>query len=183
MTDLTPVIGSNLAQLRRQKGLTLDRLAELSGVSKTMIGQIERGESNPTVNTLWRIAAGLHVSFGKLIDTGRPATELVRFNELEPIRDDEDGMTLYHLFSFEQDKRFEIFSVILAPHSTHQSDPHEEGSEEYLLLNEGALEVTIGSETLSLASGDAARFEADKLHIYTNPTEQIVRFQNIIYYA
>ena len=129
MTDLTPIIGNNLYQLRRQKSLSLDKLAELSGVSKAMIGQIERGESNPTVNTLWKIAAGLRVPFGKLIDTGKPTAEVVRFDELDPIKDDDNGTTLYMLFSANQENRFEIFSVILSPHCTHKADPHEEGSE------------------------------------------------------
>lgn len=182
MNDLTPIIGSNLAQLRRQKGLTLDKLADLSGVSKAMIGQIERGESNPTVNTLWKIAAGLHVAFGKLIDARKPMAELVRLSELSPIKDDEDGMSLFLLFSFDQDKRFEIFSVSLAPQCTHLSDPHEAGSDEYTLLTEGTLEITVGPEIHRLTQGDAIRFQADKPHTYRNPTDNIARFQSILYY-
>ena len=182
MDDLTPIIGNNLAQLRRQRGLSLDKLADLSNVSKAMIGQIERGESNPTVNTLWKIAAGLRVPFGKLIDTGKPTTKLVYLNELDPIKDDENGMTLFLIFSFDQDKPFEIFTVELAPQYTHLSDPHEARSEEYLLLTEGALEITIENETHRLNAGDAIRFQADRPHTYRNPGDRVARFQNIIYY-
>ncbi len=183
MNDLTPIIGENLAQLRRQKGFSLDRLAELSGVSKAMIGQIERGESNPTVNTLWKIAAGLHVSFGKLINTEKPEAELVRLKELEPLKNDNEGLTLYLLFSFDQEKRFEIFSAILAPGTIHEGNPHENGAEEYLLITEGVLEVTVGMKTNRLSAGDALRFCADTPHVYHNPTNSVTRFQNIIYYA
>lgn len=182
MSDLTPIIGNNLAELRRQKGLSLDKLADLSGVSKAMIGQIERGESNPTVNTLWKIASGLHVSFGKLISESKPVAELVRLSQLKPLKDDDDGMVLLPLFSFDQDKSFEIFTVSLSPQCTHLSDAHVKGSEEYLLLSEGDLELVIGSETYRLTKGDAIRYQADKPHIYRNSTDTIVRFQNIIYY-
>ena len=183
MTDLTPIIGNNLNQLRRQKALSLDKLAELSGVSKAMIGQIERGESNPTVNTLWKIAAGLRVPFGKLIDTGKPTAEIVRMADLEPIQDDDHGTTLYMLFSENQEKRFELFSVVLSPHGVHHADPHEEGSEEYLVLTDGNLDVAVGSETYSLNQGDAIRFQADRPHSYRNTTDREVRFQTILSYS
>lgn len=182
MSDLTPIIGNNLAQLRRQKGLSLDKLADLSGVSKAMIGQIERGESNPTVNTLWRIASGLHVSFGKLIAENKPAAQLVRMSELKPVADADDGMTLMPVFSFDQNKGFEIFTVSLLPHCTHLSDPHVKGSEEYLLLTEGDLELVVGSEAYMLKQGDAIRYQADQPHNYYNSTDNIARFQIIIYY-
>ena len=183
MSDLTPIIGNNLAQLRRQKGLSLDKLSDLSGVSKAMIGQIERGESNPTVNTLWKIASGLHVSFGKLIADNKPVAEVVRMSQLKPLKDDNDGMILLPLFSFDQNKGFEIFSVSLSPNCTHLSDPHVEGSEEYLLLSAGSLELVTGSETYHLNQGDAIRFQADKPHIYRNITDQMLHFQIIIYYS
>lgn len=182
MDDLTSVIGVNLSQIRHKRGLTLDKLAETSGVSKAMIGQIERGESNPTVNTLWKLAAGLHVSFGKLINTGRPPVKVVRLCELAPIKDDDNGMTLYHLFSNDQDNQFEVFSVVLAPRCVHQAAPHQENSEEYDLITEGNVIIDIGPETLELAPGDAIRFKADKPHTYYNHTDKPVRFQSILYY-
>jgi transcriptional regulator with XRE-family HTH domain len=182
MYDLTPIIGENLAKLRRKKRLSLDKLSELSGISKAMIGQIERGESNPTVNTLWKIASGLRVSFGKLIDTNQPATELVRLDDITPIIDN-DGITLLPMFSFDYDKGFEIFSITMAPHCVHEAAGHVGGSEEYVLSFEGDLEIIVESETYTLAAGDAIRFKADKTHTYRNPSDKIVRFQNILYYS
>lgn len=181
MSDLTSVIGYNLARIRKKKGLSLDKLAESSGVSKAMIGQIERGESNPTVNTLWRIATGLHVSFSELLTEEKSAVELVRFSELHAFSDS-DGITVYPLFAFDQDKRIEIFTITLAPNCCHLSDPHDEGSEEYLIISEGTLELVVGAENYKLGPGDAVRYRADKPHIYRNDTDEVVRFHNIIYY-
>lgn len=181
MNDLTSVIGRNLSRLRKQKGLSLDKLAESSGVSKAMLGQIERGESNPTVNTLWRIATGLHVSFSELLTEEKGSVELIRFGEIRPFTDS-DGMTVYPVFAFDQTKRFEILTVTLPAHCNHVSDPHDEGAEEYLIISAGTLDLVVGSDNFRLGPGDSIRYRADKPHIYRNSTEETVKFQNIIYY-
>ncbi|HMM20988.1 MAG TPA: helix-turn-helix domain-containing protein [Selenomonadales bacterium] len=183
MDNLSGVIGANLAALRRQRGLSLDKVAELSGVSKAMIGQIERAESNPTVATLWKIASGLKVSFSELITEQRPRVELIRECAISPMIDSGDGMTVYPFFPFEQDRRFEIFVIDLAAGARHSSEPHEPGSEEYLLLTKGSLELAIGGETHALQAGDAIRYQADRPHAYHNPGRETARFQNLIYYG
>ena len=66
--QLNEIIAMNLKRLRAERGLSLGKLSELSGVSKVMLSQIEKGESSPTINTLWKIANGLQVSYTKLID-------------------------------------------------------------------------------------------------------------------
>ena len=179
MNDLTSVIANNLAQIRHQKKLSLDKLSALSGVSKAMLGQIERAESNPTVNTLWKIASGLHVPFNRLITTNKPKAELVRLSEVESISDS-DGMTIFPQFSLNQEKNLEIFLIMLAPRGCHISDPHDINSEEYVLLIDGELEIEIGEQKYHLHPGDAIYFQSDQLHAYRNLTDEIVRFQNII---
>jgi transcriptional regulator with XRE-family HTH domain len=67
-----PVVGSNLRRIRTMRGLSLERLARASGVSRAMLGQIELGQSTPTINTIWKIARALNCQFSVLI-TNRPA--------------------------------------------------------------------------------------------------------------
>src|SRR5262245_40312410 len=67
--DLTPVVGGNLRRLRSQRGLSLERLSQLSGVSRAMLGQIELGQSAPTINVLWKISSALGVPFSALISS------------------------------------------------------------------------------------------------------------------
>jgi len=179
MKDLTVVIGKNLAQLRHQKKLSLDKLSEISNVSKAMLGQIERAESNPTVNTLWKIASGLRVPFNRLIATNNSKAELVRFSEIESIGDT-DGMTVFPQFSFNQESDFEIFLITLDPQCSHLSDPHDINSEEYVLLIDGNLEIEVGGQNYQLTPGDGIHFQSDQLHTYRNLTDKMVRFQNII---
>ena len=65
MQSLT--VGRELKSIRQSRGLTLDELAEMTGVSKPMLGQIERGQSSPTINTLWKIATGLKAPLSSLL--------------------------------------------------------------------------------------------------------------------
>ncbi|EHP1862751.1 helix-turn-helix transcriptional regulator, partial [Salmonella enterica] len=69
MDNLTHYLATTLRTLRHQRGWSLSRLAEISGVSKAMLGQIERNESSPTVATLWKIATGLNVPFSMFISS------------------------------------------------------------------------------------------------------------------
>ncbi len=183
MSDLSAIIGANLAEIRKTRGLSLDKVAELSGVSKAMIGQIERGESNPTVATLWKIALGLRVSFSEFITEKRRAVELVRYADLPPVADEAGGMKVYLLFPYRPTQPFEAFIVTLASGCCHSSDAHEPGAEEYILLMAGTLEVAIGPTTYLLKPGDAIRYRADQPHVYRNAGVDEVRFQNIVCYA
>lgn len=77
MEEINKIIGRNLKSFRITNKLSLERAAELTGVSKTMIGQIERGESSPTITTIWKIANGLKISFTSLIDNPQPDTKVI----------------------------------------------------------------------------------------------------------
>src|SRR5438067_6275688 len=71
-TDLTASVGKNLRRLRTDRGLSLEQLAKLSGVSRSMLGQIELGQSAPTINVLWKIAQALDEPFSALLADARP---------------------------------------------------------------------------------------------------------------
>ncbi len=77
MENLARFLSTTLKQLRQQRGWSLSRLAEATGVSKAMLGQIERNESSPTVATLWKIATGLNVPFSTFISPPQSATPVM----------------------------------------------------------------------------------------------------------
>lgn len=180
---ISKIIGNNLARIRKARGLSLDKVAEQTEVSKPMLGQIERGESNPSIATVWKIVNGLHVPFTELLTEKKTEIELVRSREAIPIIDDEIGVTVYPLFSFQQDRRFEIFFVTLNANSSYPSEPHDDGSEEYVLMLQGTLEVGVGEAFRALSAGDVLKFQADQRHIYRNISNQAVSFYSIVYYA
>ncbi|TEB40949.1 XRE family transcriptional regulator, partial [Flavobacterium circumlabens] len=61
MKDIHTIVAHNLSQYRTSQQLSLSTVSKLTGVSKTMLNQIENGQSNPTITTLWKIANGLHL--------------------------------------------------------------------------------------------------------------------------
>ncbi len=69
-TDLAPIVGNNLRRLRTRRQLSLEKLSQQSGVSRAMLGQIELGQSAPTINVLWKIARALEVTFSAMISMG-----------------------------------------------------------------------------------------------------------------
>lgn len=133
-----------------------------------MLSQIERGESNPTVNTLWKIATGLRVSFYDLLQEDRQEIEPVRHVFCPLINDTANGLSLFS-FPFKSDKPFEVFTAKLQPQCTHFASPHAVGSEEYVLLSKGALYIHVNNTDYKLQGGDALRFPADQPHHYHNP--------------
>ncbi|MFD2705093.1 helix-turn-helix domain-containing protein [Salibacterium lacus] len=181
--QLNAHIGKKLREIRNRKGLSLDETAERTGVSKPMLGQMERGVSNPTVGTLWKIADGLQVPFTTFVEVERPPAAKISFDELETLEGERGGFDVKPVFSKDSHTPFEVFYVDLSPNRHYYSDAHQEGVEEYIFLNKGELGVVVGSDTFQLQKGDALRFEADVDHGYINETKEMVRFMMIIYYS
>src|SRR6478609_7736943 len=111
MEEINLIVAKNLKGFRESKKLSLERVSELTGVSKTMIGQIERGESSPTITTIWKIANGLKISFTSLINSPQPDTKVILRSETQALSEDNGKYRVYPNFPFENDKRFEVFSI------------------------------------------------------------------------
>jgi transcriptional regulator with XRE-family HTH domain len=169
-SDLTPIVGGNLRRLRMKRGLSLERLSRASGVSRAMLGQIELGQSTPTINVLWKIARALGVPFSGLItnrDVGR--TTVMPAARAKVLTSHDGGFTSRALFPFDEPRTTEFYELRLAPLSSEVADPHPPGTVENLVVTSGALEMTVGAERHLLGTGDAILFEADVPHQYRNP--------------
>lgn len=175
-------IGKNLNRLRKNRGFSLDKVAEITGVSKAMLGQIERGESNPTVTTLWKIANGLHVSFTSLMENKKLSVSIIDRSKISPLKEKGEDYQVYPLFPFDPEKQFEIFSICLEAQCKHESEGHNKGVEEYIIVSKGVLEIRIEQETYLINQGNAIRFVADRPHCYYNPTARPLHYHVVIYY-
>ncbi|MDQ0268813.1 helix-turn-helix domain-containing protein [Cytobacillus purgationiresistens] len=182
MENIQKNIGTNLRSIRKKRGHSLDATAELTGVSKAMLGQIERGESNPTVTTLWKIATGLQVSFSSLIMDEPSSVHVVKLNDVVPIMEYEGNYRVYPIFPFDPRKKFEIFSVEIETGYEHASHKHNEGVEEYLTVISGTLELEIHQECYKIEKGNSIRFLANKEHIYRNIGTDMILYQTVLYY-
>lgn len=182
MDSLSRVISENLKRIREEKKLSLDSVAKLSGVSKSMLGQIERCEVNPTVSTMWKIANGLKVSFTQFINHTETNIELVDTNKLVPLLEDEGRVKIYSTFSFDSTRRFELYSVEFETNGYLSTEPHLQGTQEFITVFSGEVTITLGEKSHVVTTGNAIRFKADETHSYKNTGDSNCLLHMVIFY-
>ncbi|WP_028544032.1 helix-turn-helix domain-containing protein [Paenibacillus taiwanensis] len=174
-------IGKRLRHYRQQLNMTLDDLAELTGVSKPMLGQIERGTSNPTVATLWKIASGLQVPLTAFI-LENPSLKVVRADDQPQFREDNKRFEAHNTYAA-PGISMETFRARLLPGCAYVSEPHGLGVIESITVFSGTLTLEIGPETSTLEKGDAISFSADAGHVYQNNTNEVCEISVAILYS
>lgn len=173
--DISQILGSNLKRLRTERGLSLGQLAERSDVSKVMLSQIERGNSNPTVNSLFKIANGLGVSYSALMEQPEPAVSVVRRADAAAQSDEEGSYRLRCYFPNASGRDFEIYEDELDPGHEHRTEGHGPNTEEFVLVEQGVLEMVVLDDAHVLETGDAIHFDASRPHTYRNSGTEAVR--------
>jgi transcriptional regulator with XRE-family HTH domain len=183
-TDLAPIVGRNLRRLRTQRGLSLERLAKASGVSRAMLGQIELGQSAPTINVIWKIARALGIPFSALISTtAQSGTRLIRTNQSKRLASHDGSFSSRALFPFDEPRRVEFYELRLAANAEERADAHSPGTMENLVVTAGTVEIDRGDEHHVLGTGDAILFEADVAHVYRNPGNTEAMIYLVMTYA
>jgi XRE family transcriptional regulator, regulator of sulfur utilization len=177
-------ISLTLKTLRRERGWSLDKTAEETGVSKAMLGQIEREESSPTIATLWKIASGFNTSFSSFIEDisfefNKP---IYRSTQTQQIHPTDEKIRVMPLFPFDDRLNFEIFIIELLPTCEHLSPPHQPGVIEHVVVVEGKIEVLANGVWQLLSKGEGLRFNANQPHGYRNLSPEIATFHDIIHY-
>jgi transcriptional regulator with XRE-family HTH domain len=168
--DAAPPVGDSLRRLRVKRGLSLERLAKASGVSRAMLCQIELSQSAPTINILWKVARALDVPFSALISDQTPSrTKILAADAAKVLRSADGSFSSRALFPFDDPRTVEFYELRLAARSTERADAHAPGTIENLIVTDGRLEMTVGDAHYPLARGDAIQFEADVPHEYRNP--------------
>ena len=166
-TNISERLAKRLKQTRKSKGLSLEATAKLSGVSRSMLSQIERCESSPTVATLWSLTRALQVDFAGLLDEGdvdSTIKEVMRANRTPTIDSQGEGCQIRILSPPNQAGRLEVYDIRFSPNGALVSDPHQQGCREDLTVIEGSLKVTAGKEIIELHEGDTIRYSADCNH-------------------
>ena len=183
MKDINNLLALNLKRVREDRNLSLSQLAERCSVSKSMLGQIERGDANPSVGTIWKIANGLKVSFTSLLSIEPGYVKIVKKEEAFQLAQEDGKYRLASYFPYDPAKRFEVYTIELDPNSIHVSDAHAKGVEEYLVVMEGELEIDLKGTQYSLSKDDAASFISDGPHAYKNPGNSLTRVSIVLYYS
>jgi transcriptional regulator with XRE-family HTH domain len=163
-------LGEHVRALRRERGLTLDILAERSGVSRAMISKLERGEKNPTLVVAAKIAEGLRVSLSQLVGVEEKREVVVVPRERRMVmRDPVTGFERQLLSPSFGGRGIEfIRNVVPEGSSSGEFPPHRRAVEEYVVVERGRLRAVLGGEDYLLEEGDALYFEADVTHRFDN---------------
>ena len=131
MDPVNFAVAQNIKRLREKQKLSMDELSRLSGVSKSMLAQIERGDGNPTLSSLWKIANGMRVPFDALTARPKPDYQIIRLPDIQPILEDEGRVKNYSVFPDDEGRRFSVYYMELDPgsfwrhryHRIHHPDP------------------------------------------------------------
>lgn len=169
-----PDIGHQIKKLRNAKGLTLDQLAAKSGVSKSMLSQIERNKTNPTVGILWSLTQALSIDIGELLGSAPKVNEkldnisLVKSHQTPEIQSADGKCTLKILGPLDLVSNMEWYEINMDKNGILDSDPHTKGTREHLTLLTGSIIITTDKQEKTLEAGDTARYGADVHHSIKN---------------
>ncbi|KJL02916.1 MULTISPECIES: helix-turn-helix domain-containing protein [Priestia] len=169
--EMIKKVGSELRKIRVQNHLTLDELAEKTGVSKLTLGKIERGETNPTLGVMWKITTGLNIPLTKLVSV-EPSVSLSKCGEGFSLKGPDEAWKIEFMFQNQMDSTIEMYRAFLAPLATYRPEPHHKGLIEVATVMEGRVEIKIEEEVYELNQFDSVKFEGSHTHSYKNLEER-----------
>ncbi len=164
------VLCDRVTELRKKNGMTLDQLAAASGVSRSMLSQIERGQANPTLAVTFRIAQAFGMTIGELVDQAWATSpiEVTHGNDPKHLFRSDKECKIRTLSPLHMEKNVEFYELRLAPNARLQSTPHYEGTKELLTVTNGHAHVQVGEHECKLGEGDSAHYRADLEHTIEN---------------
>lgn len=182
-SSLNDRIARRVRDLRATHALSLDALAARSGVSRSMISLIERGESSPTAVVLERLAAGLGVPLASLFDAPEPSpSPVARAAEQASWRDPHSGYVRRNVSPAGGGSPIRIVEVHFPPRAqvAYETGAREPVVHQQIWVLEGSIEVTLGEDVHRLRAGDCLAHRLDRPVAYRNPTRETARYAVII---
>lgn len=184
MNQLDKNIAVNLKRIRKSKNMSLDMLAEKTGVSKSMLGQIERGESNPTVATIAKIVDGIRVPFEELIYPKTDSVVIIDNEKLPVYKAEEGSYQIRSIFPYDRHRNFEVYETTIEPQETCKSFFAEGGVSEYIVVMQGVLTLLTEDGVYEVDTNHAIKMNAgSKQSFYNKGEEKLVLHIFIAYEA
>lgn len=176
--NLNQQIGKNLRRIRRTRHLSLEEVSRMSGVSKSMISEIERGTKSPTINILYKICSGIHISFKSILQPEVRSVEVAR------------GLEQYYkgelkyrmLFDYDMDSNLELTTIYMEPNTRKDYESHGDGVWEYVMVISGEFTLELREGKYCIGPGECVRFRGNQKHTYANETDEGVWVYNMIRY-
>lgn len=169
-TSTSQALCGRVIELRKKHKLTLDQLATASGVSRSMLSQIERGQANPTLTVTFRIAQAFGMSIGELVDQpwASSSIEVVHGEDKSNFFRNDNECQIRTLSPLHIEKNIEFYELRIAPGASLVSSPHFEGTKELLTITSGEARLISGITSCDLQQGDSAHYRADLEHKIKN---------------
>lgn len=173
--DINQAIGARLRKLRSERHLTLEALAEQTGVSVSMLSAIERGRKSPTLTILNKINSGMQISLAALFDEVQDDDRrIIHKSEMRTFKFDK-GAQLEMIFDCEHCVRFDVKRQTILPHTTWKSEPHFGGELwEYCYVSSGSLLMVIEGIDYRIKEGEVFSFRANVEHTYSNDDDALL---------
>jgi transcriptional regulator with XRE-family HTH domain len=160
-------VATNVRALRMQADMTLAELAAAAGLGKSTLAQLESGKANPSVETLWAIAAALKVPFARIVEEVRPSLKVVRAADVPPMHSAETPGWAGRLLTASHGRgTFDLYALDLERGAVRHADPHHPGVLEHLVVVVGRLRAGPEDGPVLLEQGDMVSFAADVPHMY-----------------
>lgn len=168
MDTIDKNISVNLRKIRKEQNMSLDMLSERTLVSKSMLGQIERGESNPTITTIAKICEGLRIGIEDLLYREKDPISLVKKEQCRVTRSAQSRYAVRLVFPFDKERNFEIYTISIEAGAQMQLPSHGAHTTEYITVTQGTLILRHENKELKLACGDSACLCADGEYTWQN---------------
>ncbi len=174
--ELNRAVAENIKRIRKSKKMSMERTAAVAGVSRSMLGQIERGEANPSVAILGKIAAALKVPAEVLLEND-DFESLLLSRELDnkPQRMDSGKTVLRPSFPYDDTTRQESFFLDLYISAQYAPEPSVPGCVCHATVVSGTVSLTAEEQVFQLLERDALRFAADRPYRFVNMTNSTAR--------
>lgn len=178
MDYLSHNIAINLKKIRKAKGMSLDVAAEQTGVSKSMLSTIEKGDANPSIGVLGKIMSGLRIDLQDLTQPPQGDSYLVDIQKLTPTKEAVGQYRVWTCFPIADNRTVEIYRIDIEPGGVYENGSHGERTKEYIAILEGELSVKLEDGVHVVQHEQFFRFESDQPHVYINTGEEPLRFMS-----
>ena len=172
--DVVDSISGQISQrvklLRQQRGWSLEQLATASGVSKSMLSQIERNQANPTLAVTCKIAQAFGMSLADFVEmpSASSAIHVIRADDREHLYRSDDAVEIRTLSPLNLEKDVEFYHVRLKPCGALKSAAHFQGTREFLTVEQGKVRIQSSNDSAELSKGDSTTYRADVPHAIEN---------------
>jgi transcriptional regulator with XRE-family HTH domain len=166
------LVGSRLRETRRERGLTLDDVAGAAGFTKSFVSAVERGETSPSIGSLYRICEVLGITMSALFETVEaPESNVVRRADVEGTYFGGEGVTNYML-SPRSERRAQVIETHIAPGGSPGPEPWSHAGELVMAtVLEGTVEFRFGERSATLTAGDTISYSPAEPHSWGNPDD------------